>query len=249
VLASLPHAWLRHDLRRLLLVCVFRSAVLAMLTLAIFLPLLWWFGPSDSLRFFSFHATRGIEIGSVYSYLALVLGVGGLTVAWESSHKSIEIHSVLSPVLAMLFPVIAATVLLGAYVWIARLLGRVATTDQQSVAQRYPSDFAGFATVLLLLFMATSKVFSPQYLLWIVPLLPLAPMGRFGSILGGAIAAVAMTSVIYPLYWDALQAPGALMRLALPLYTARNVIFGFVLWHLMGVLSQRFGPPKSLLRS
>src|SRR5690606_32196063 len=52
----------------------------------------------------------------------------------------------------------------------------------------------------LLILLATAKIFSPQYLLWIWPLFALVYADRWPWI-GGGLAALGLTLVIFPLWY------------------------------------------------
>jgi hypothetical protein len=63
----------------------------------------------------------------------------------------------------------------------------------------------------VLCFITFGKVFSPQFLIWIAPLLPLmfwegAPSCRLTWILGGCLGAISVTGIYFPAWHYALVA-------------------------------------------
>jgi hypothetical protein len=79
---------------------------------------------------------------------------------------------------------------------------------------------------LLLVFMATGKVFSPQYLIWIIPLLAYSsPLDRFWLFAWGTISL--LTTIIYPYLY--IRTPHTLLAPLLPGFSQtvaiRNICF------------------------
>ncbi len=79
---------------------------------------------------------------------------------------------------------------------------------------------------LLLVFIATGKVFSPQYLIWIIPLLAYSgAFDRFWLIVWGSISL--LTTIIYPYFYtriiDAVKMP--YVPGFIQIVTARNILF------------------------
>ena len=79
---------------------------------------------------------------------------------------------------------------------------------------------------LLLVFIATGKVFSPQYLIWVIPLLAYSgAFDRFWLIVWGSISL--LTTIIYPYFYtriiDAVKMP--YVPGFIQIVTARNILF------------------------
>lgn len=87
-------------------------------------------------------------------------------------------------------------------------------------------DLVQTCIALLLIFIATGKVFSPQYLIWVIPLLAYSgAFDRFWLIVWGSISL--LTTTIYPFFYtrimDAVKTPyvpGFIQTV-----TARNMLF------------------------
>jgi hypothetical protein len=67
------------------------------------------------------------------------------------------------------------------------------------LAQRYPGAFVGYTLLFLMLFLTTNKVFSPQYLLWLLPLAALMPLrDRRQRFFWGFLAVCLLTTLLVP---------------------------------------------------
>ncbi len=185
-----------------------RGLVLAVLTLGIFAPLALSAG-SEALGFLQYHRARGLEIESIWSGLPLVLGMGGQPVEIAYSYGSFNVQSSLTSLLLGLAPPLTAALLVGAT---ALLLVRVKATPPTAgtMAQRHPAEFIVAALLFQMLFIAANKVFSPQYLLWLLPLAALTPyQGRWRRLFLAAFLLVCiLTTVLMPFlfYFDLLNA-------------------------------------------
>jgi hypothetical protein len=162
--ASLPKPLLAGRTSRLVAPLLGRAALLAGFVVLLALPFVVAGGPR-SLRFLAFHAERGIQCESTYAGILLLLRLFGHPVVPRGGFGSWELHS---PLAEALVPVSTVLLLLGlglAHLLAVRALRRGAD-DGAIIA----------ATVLLLMISAgLSKVFSSQYALWVVPLVPLLP--------------------------------------------------------------------------
>jgi hypothetical protein len=181
ILGSMP-AGRRLDLMQpsVLFRLCWRSALLGGLVVACFLPFYLTAG-APSVGFLAYHRARGIEIGSLFSALVLALQAFGHQIRVDYSYGSVNVHSSLSELLARCSPFLAGTLLLAAT---ALLLVRFAgltrkagaeDKDKRRLAQVYPRVVVSYSLLFLMIFIATNKVFSPQYLLWLAPLVALLP--------------------------------------------------------------------------
>jgi 4-amino-4-deoxy-L-arabinose transferase-like glycosyltransferase len=105
------------------------------------------------LQTFQYHSLRGVQIESLYAGLLMCLRPLGLSLRVEESFGSTNLASVATPVIKplslALFAVVAGFICL---------------------RRRYSCDGRGallLTCALLLAFMLTNRVFSPQYLIWV----------------------------------------------------------------------------------
>lgn len=167
------------------------------------------FGGSRFVESFAYHAERGLQVESVWSSALMQLGmVEGITLgfgAFEVAGNGVELAS------SMSLPVTAMLLLLSGFVmYRERRSGGVP-------AESFPK----YAAAFVLAFMIGSKVLSPQYLLWLLPLVPLAGGGIGASVSVLLLAACLLTTMIYPVYYESLielRSPGE------QLLVARNLL-------------------------
>ncbi len=129
---------------------------------------------SDCLGFIGFHADRGFQVESLFAVLVRILAALGLTTYWiQPAHDT---HDVVGPICDAIMPywtivvviAVGAMFLIAAKFVIDRTGGTAAGWNDRSLIL--------MATVIILMFMMTNKVFSTQYMVWIMPMLALVPM-------------------------------------------------------------------------
>jgi hypothetical protein len=212
LVGSLPVAAARWSRVRTFGALVVRGVVLMLLTIACFVPFFWRSG-WESLGFFHYHETRGIEINTLYSSLLLALRGFGQNVEIYSSHTSINVRSALSPLLVNSSPFIVGGLLIAATILflrhVRRLLRMFAARGvaQDRLAEVEPALFASYSLLFLLIFIAANKVLSPQYLLMTVPLVPLVSLTGRGRrwFLWSFVAMCLITTLHFPFLFQDLH--------------------------------------------
>ena len=182
-----------------------RGALLAALVLAVFLPLYAAAG-GDSLRFFRYHAARGLEVESLWACVPLALQYLGQPIVVDYSYGSVNVHSPLTPLLTRLAaPVTAVLLAGGTSLLLLRARRLTAGADGErpagtTLAQVYPAELGCYALLFLAVFVCANKVFSPQYLLWLAPLAVLVPLqGRHRrQFLWAFLLICALSTVVAP---------------------------------------------------
>lgn len=168
-----------------------------------------------AFQFLAYHADRGLQVESVGGGLALLAGlVSGQRVPISFEFVSAQADGAFAEAWLRVLP--AATVvalgLLGVLGWLRARRERAAEGKVQPVTV----VTLAFACVLVLL--ATSKVFSIQYVVWVLPFMALLRGGRFRL----SAAVIALTMPIHPLLYGELVGQQALPILLLNL---RNALF------------------------
>jgi len=123
--------------------------------------------PEGLLDVFSYHGNRGVQIESTMGSALLKLNaVQGIVYA----HGSLEVVGGLAGVAATATAVVTLVLLFITFgiIWHEARCGRFR-----------PSHFPRYAAAILLAFIVGSKVLSPQYLVWLLPLVPLALRGAW----------------------------------------------------------------------
>ena len=178
-------------------------------------------GGGGFVQSFAYHSDRGLQLESVWTSVLMALGwVRDISFefgAFDVSGRGTGLASAIS------LPVTLA------------LLGVTALVmyREHRAGRLTRADFPRFAAAFVLAFMIASKVLSPQYMLWLLPLLPLAA----GGLSGAGVAVIFLiacwtTTQIYPTHY------GQLMDLdsgAVALLLVRNLLLA-LLWALVLVL-------------
>lgn len=197
-----------------------RQAVLALLAFGLaagmaFLPHVLRSGRAI-LYVFTYHSERPLQIESLYStpfLLARAWGKGAVVIGNSHGSQSLIAAGAETAARASMWVMAACLVALYGLLWLRRHRLRSS-----------PSDFALAALGVLLIFECTSKVLSPQYMMWAFPLVALVCTSpRLGSRGVGCmlLAAMLLTQVEFPSrYWDLV----ALHRGPIVLMAARNLI-------------------------
>ncbi len=161
-----------------------------------FAPALY-FGGSRFIESFAYHAERGLQLESTWASTLIHLGmVEDVSVgfgAYEVEGAGVDLISSLS------LPATAILLLFTSFVmYREHRLGGLQ-------AESFPRHAAAF----VLAFMIGSKVLSPQYMLWLLPLLPLVG-GKIGKGVSGLlVASCLLTTLLYPIYYPTLLALGS----------------------------------------
>jgi hypothetical protein len=175
-------------------------------------------GGGDFAGSFAYHADRGLQIESFASSVLMQLGRVSSVVfaygAFEAQGPDVGLASSLSfPIMCFLL-LVTALFMYGAY--------------RRGAAG--PGAFPRYAAALILAFMLGSKVLSPQFVIWLLPLVPLSVGGVPGlGVSAVFLAACFLTTQVYPIHYDDLlnlRSPGPQLLLA------RNLLLA-LLWGLM----------------
>lgn len=164
----------------------------------VMLPLLIVAG-SPALAFLEYQHARGLQIESLPGGIVLLAHVvGGLAVTTRFVFGADEVFSAWNgPILAIQEPVMLAA-LAGVLVLCALRFRE----DHATLGAVRPQSVIGYITAMILTLMATDKVLSPQYLMWLLPLGPLL-RSRQAFLL---VVACALTTVEYPFAYESLVA-------------------------------------------
>ena len=174
--------------------------------------------------FLSYHQLRGFEIESTISGLLLlgkILGIGSVKIVHDFS--SFNISSAYANILIHWIPYIAVTaqliIYLSCYYWF-----RHEYKQRSSIP---PESLVVYILISIMIFIATNKVFSPQYIIWLIPFIPLIRF-RYVSIL---VIIALFTNLIFPSSFAMLI---DLNTLAILLLNFRNILFiMLVIWILI----------------
>jgi hypothetical protein len=182
VLVPVALAWVwRRRGRREGLVCL---AIAAAVVVAAFLPFLL-VAPEGVARSIGRQLSRPLQIESLGSALYLAAHhLLGLDVEMRSGHGSQNLHATGTGIAALLLT--AAQLAALAWIWLRRPASR--------------EELVRWSAAALVAFVALGKVLSPQFLVWLVPAVPLVAFAAPSLLLA---AALVTTQLWFPSrYWD-----------------------------------------------
>jgi hypothetical protein len=184
---TVAYAWRRHGRREAL-----RCGALALgVVVAIYLPF-FVVAPGGVLSSLGRQLSRPLQIESLGS--AVLLGAHqafGVGIEMQSSHGSQNLAGAAPDVLAVLLSLAQVAVVV--WLWTRFARGREPS--------RY--ELAAYSAAVLTAFVALGKVLSPQFLIWLVPVVPLARRYGANALL---LAALVLTQLWFPFrYWDLVR--------------------------------------------
>ena len=188
VLLPLLAVWVwRRSGRRAALIAL---GIFAGVVAACFLPFLA-LSPHGLWDSITRQSNRPLQIESLGSSVLLVLHqIAGVGVTVESSHGSQNLVGGGPNALAAIQSVLQILAVAAVWAWFAR-----GPMDRDRLVRAFAAAVCAF--------IAFSKVFSPQFMIWLIPLVPLV-RGRRGVLASGVLAlALVLTQMWFPFnYWD-----------------------------------------------
>jgi Glycosyltransferase family 87 len=182
---ALGWAWRRGG-RREAAICF---GLFAAVALACFLPFLI-LAPHGVWDAITRQTDRPLQIEALGAGSLLVAhAAAGLGITMDSSHGSQNLAGNLPDALAVIQTVLQLAALGGIWVWFTR-----GPADRDRLVRAWAAAVCAF--------VALGKVLSPQFLIWLIPLVPLV-RGRRGLAAGGLLAvALVLTQLWFPYrYW------------------------------------------------
>ena len=183
---ALVYLWRREGRRQALVAGGWFGGVLA----AWVLPFLI-LSPSGLWHSVSGQLTRPLQIESLGSSFLLVAHRFGLDITMRSSHGSQNLDGTGPYAIGLAQTAVQLAVLTALFAAFLRL------------RRPSPDDLVRYAAAAVVAFVALGKVLSPQFLIWLVPLVPLV-RGRRGLVATALLGCAAvLTQIWFPhRYWD-----------------------------------------------
>ena len=187
-------------------------------------PFLYAAGSHSTFQFLRYNAERGLEVETIGGGLAVLWGLGtGDPIDYDFSFSSVNAAGPLADAWLALLPLLAI-VGFGLVAWLG---WRRIRLEHASSGRVRPSTIVMLATICVVVLLATAKVYSIQYVVWLVPLLALLGGRQFWL----AAAIVALTIPIHPLLFAGLVEQEPLPILVLNLRNAMLVaLLAWMLW-------------------
>ena len=155
----------------------------------------------------AYHAQRGLQIESTYaSILELLYAVGIIDLDFRFSSGSINLVSPLADIIGGFSFVVTTIGLLTIYWLFFKKVRKASGTDDHAIATGNDAALLiNYFAITILVFILTSKVFSPQYIIWILPFIPLIT-GKWRNVCCLLFIMVGlMTFFIYPKYYAGIE--------------------------------------------
>lgn len=154
--------------------------------------------PAGLAGAFLYHAERPLQLESSWATpLLLMKNFGGLDLTIMNSYGSHNVFSAGSEFLATISAPVTMAVLIVAYVVFFR------TTAVQMTQREWQMQLTRFVTLTIAIFIVSGKVLSPQYFIWLLPLVPLVAGRDRRLVLGLFTAVLLVTQWEFPArYWN-----------------------------------------------
>lgn len=206
----------------------------ALLTLACVI----WAGPHRLLTPLNYQHTRGLQIESIAATPAMLAWGFAQGEPWRVFYASSKSFEITGPLTATLEQLSTAATILGVagLIWLWwRAWRNLRRMDHGRALAgedpRIPTQLAWLTVTSILMFIVTSKVFSPQYLLWLLPsaavgcVILTAPEQRRRFLKWSALLLVTtlITQCIFPLNYGPLMYPLPGSRLMTLVLALRNL--------------------------
>jgi uncharacterized membrane protein len=135
--------------------------------------------------------SRPLQLESLGAAVLVTLhNVAGVPLAWASSYGSQNLTGAVAAVAAVLLSIAQVAALVWLWVRFAR-------------GPAEPERLVRYAAAAVVVFVAFGKVLSPQFLIWLVPLVALVDGRRGVRAMGMLAVALALTHLWFPRrYWD-----------------------------------------------
>src|SRR5262245_37420871 len=176
--------WRRVFRRQLMLLALFTITLVGAMLPA------YLVGGERSFAFWSYHKQRRIDFGSAWAAVSGVLKhVAEIPTQLHLQFGSADVQSLASPTLIALATILVP---IGLLLILASTWRGLRAADDDAARRRVMRLHAALA---VLWFLLTNKVFSPQYMLWLIPLCPLVPLARVRRnwFFAGVMAACVLT--------------------------------------------------------
>lgn len=210
-----PALFLWHRHRRAQWNAAYGATALAVGVAATFAPFAA-FAPSATWRLFAYHLNRPPEVESLGSS---VLHFSGLDFRRVQSYGSDNVTGTWADALASLSTVLVVIAIAAVAVAFWRALAREGDDG--------PALFTATVAASLVAAVIFGKVISPQYLVWLLPVVLLIPR-RLGYVaIATTAVAMVMTQLVFPLLFSSLTERGA--ELPVWLLFARNLLLALLL--------------------
>jgi uncharacterized membrane protein len=151
--------------------------------------------PASLERLYAYHAQRGLQVESTYaSLLFFAPKLGLLHLGREFAFGSWNLTGPVPNACAAAASAVMVVSLAAVYAWAYQRIG----TARPDILL-----MGSLTLVVLLAGLLTSKVLSPQYLLWLLPFVPLATVRR-PAVLWLFVVAAALTYYVFPEHYGDL---------------------------------------------